>query len=65
MNAHLKVDFISSTLNLVLITYILVVPLKKFICHMLILDFSDFVNLITDTELGVHYLYFRDANKLS
>ena len=50
MNAHLKVDFISSTLNLVLITYILVV-LLKFICHMLILDFSDFVNLITELNL--------------
>lgn len=62
MNAHLKVDFISSTLNLVLITYILVVPLKKFICHMLILDFSDFVNLITDTELGVHYILELQIN---
>ena len=62
MNAHLKVDFISSTLNLVLITYILVVPLKKFICHMLILDFSDFVNLITDTELGVHYILEMQIN---
>ena len=61
MNAHLKVDFISSTLNLVLITYILVVPLKK-ICHMLILDFSDFVNLITDTELGVHYILELQIN---
>ena len=62
MNAHLKVDFISSTLNLVLITYILVVPLKKFICHMLILDFSDFVHLITDTELGVHYILELQIN---
>ena len=62
MNAHLKVDFISSTLNLVLITYILVVPLKKCICHMLILDFSDFVNLITDTELGVHYILELQIN---
>ena len=62
MNAHLKVDFISSTLNLVLITYILVVPLKKFICHMLILDFSDFVNLITDTELSVHYILEMQIN---
>ena len=61
MNAHLKVDFISSTLNLVLIAYILVVPLK-FICHMLILDFSDFVNLITDTELGVHYILEMQIN---
>ena len=62
MNAHLKVDFISSTLNLVLITYILVVPLKKFICHMLILDFSDFVNFITDTELGVLYILELQIN---
>ena len=61
MNAHLKVDFISSTLNLVLITYILVV-LLKFICHMLILDFSDFVNFITDTELGVLYILELQIN---
>ena len=29
---------------------------------MLILDFSDFVNLITDTELGVHYILELQIN---